>query len=103
MSEIEKGSSVVRANRLIAAIVFTVIFGFGCSASKPKGEDLFPGARPVISQLQKQIEWKKLHNVTRDQADEMCQRWLDANEGKSVEQFWQYAVTVTPAELLLTQ
>ena len=78
---------------LIALICFA-----GCSQKKP--DDILPGARPMLTQLQKQIEWKKAHNVTREQADAMCHRWMQANDGKSVEQFWQYAVTVDPSDLM---
>lgn len=95
---------------------FSVALGVACGCSDSVAEreaeaervnaeakqainESLPGGRAMVSQLQRQIEWKKKHGITPEQANAMCAKWLEANPDKTVEQFWRYAVTVTPAEL----
>ncbi len=67
--------------------------------AKQELDKIFPGGRAMVDRIQRQIEWKKKHGVTREQANAMCAKWIEANPDKTVEQFWAYAVTVTPADL----
>jgi hypothetical protein len=64
-------------------------------------DDVLPGGKALVTQLQKQIDWKKTHGITKEKASELCSAWLalEANQFKDVEDFWRHAVTVTPAQL----
>jgi hypothetical protein len=90
----------MRMKRILCLLLLCFL---GCSKEKTgaeKADELFPGGRPMITQIQKQIDWKKKHAITPEQASDMCHKWLEKNPGKSVEQFWKHAVTVEPKELM---
>ena len=61
-----------------------------------------PGGNAFVNKLQAQAEWKKQHNLTTEQVDQLYFRWCDAQpDGAStdVSDFWTVALKTTPAEL----
>ena len=72
--------------------------------AEPKAPDLsqpFPGARKAADRAAAQAEWKKSHNVSDRQWDEMIANYKARKDPKSVNEtdWWEEAKDKTPAEL----
>ncbi|MBK8583853.1 MAG: hypothetical protein IPL86_19195 [Flavobacteriales bacterium] len=91
------------------AVAFALLSGCGESREekaerinaemKAEMQKIMPGAAKMVGQIQKQIDWKKRHGISTERGSELCQRWLEAHPDKDVQDFWKYAVTVTPDDL----